>query len=99
MTGYTLSGEARNDLFELWDYLAQFSIRAADEAVALAEEAFSRIAAHPEMGHLRPDLTSGPYRILTSEEMTIIYRSDRHQPMILRVSGKGRNLASLLGAL
>lgn len=59
---YSLTPEAELDLLEIWSYIAQDYVIAAD----CVEEEFYRIflwlVEHPYAGHLRSDLTLRPVR-------------------------------------
>ena len=56
MKRYVFSPGARSDLIELWEFIAQDNLEAADRVVAGIEEACVKLSETPLMGHLRPDL-------------------------------------------
>jgi len=57
MSGYLLGPDAERDLDDLWGYIAQDSVGAADRLMAEIFDAFEVLARHPGMGHKREDLT------------------------------------------
>jgi plasmid stabilization system protein ParE len=60
---YTLSPEAKEDLREIRDYLAvEGGRRLARYVLQEISQAFKLLAAHPDAGHLRQDLTSLPVK-------------------------------------
>jgi plasmid stabilization system protein ParE len=56
MREYVLSTGAELDLDEIWEYIAQDSIQAADRWVEKLFDAFDALARNPRMGHTREDL-------------------------------------------
>lgn len=72
---YVLSISAGEDLDEIWDYIAEDSISAADRWIAKLFQAFQSIAQTPGMGHKREDLTSFPIPFWLVGAYLIIYRS------------------------
>jgi plasmid stabilization system protein ParE len=61
MKDYVLSAGAELDLDEIWEYIAQDKIRAADRWIEKLFNAFGILAQNPAMGHKRHDLTSNPF--------------------------------------
>jgi len=60
MKGYELSPEARDDLQEIWIYIAGDNPAAADKLEAEIYQACEALAENPRPGHKRPDLTVEP---------------------------------------
>jgi len=58
MTGYDFHPEAETDLDEIWDFIADDNIDAADRVIADILQALSSLVPFPHQGHRRPDLTS-----------------------------------------
>jgi len=54
---YVISPDAYLDLDEIWDYIADDSIEAADRWIAKFFDAFEALGRMPGMGHKRNDLT------------------------------------------
>ena len=50
---------AEADILEIWDYIADDSLAAADRWVDHLDEQFRLLAAQPMMGHAREELASG----------------------------------------
>jgi plasmid stabilization system protein ParE len=56
MRDYILGIEASQDVLDIWDYIANDNIDAADRLVESLFEAFDELAGMPRMGHRREDL-------------------------------------------
>ena len=53
------SPKARADIDEIWNYIAERNLPAADRVVDEVERVCRLIAAHPRMGRERPELLPG----------------------------------------
>jgi len=62
MADYFYSPEARRDLLEIWEFIGRDNLEAADRVEQAVQQAVSMLARKPELGDLRPDLTSQPVR-------------------------------------
>jgi antitoxin ParD1/3/4/toxin ParE1/3/4 len=60
VSDYALHPEALADIDEIWEYIARESVDAADRAVETIFDNISTLAASPQQGHRRMDLTSSP---------------------------------------
>jgi hypothetical protein len=60
MRQYVLSTGAELDLNEIWEYIAQDNLDAADRWIKKLFDAFETLARAPGMGHKREDLTAFP---------------------------------------
>jgi plasmid stabilization system protein ParE len=57
MSGYAFHPEAFGDLVEIWEYVAQDNLDAADGVLADIHSSLRILAASPHIGHRRPDGT------------------------------------------
>jgi antitoxin ParD1/3/4 len=62
---FVVTPEARADLIEIWKYIAEDSIDAADQAIARLDDAFRRLGQTPGMGHHREDWADSRHRFWT----------------------------------
>jgi plasmid stabilization system protein ParE len=62
MADFFYSSEARLDLLEIWEFIAQDNLDEADRVEREIEEAIAALAEHPQRGHVRRDLTTRPVR-------------------------------------
>ena len=60
MTGYVFHPEAALDLEEIWDFIAEDNLDAADQVIADVLASLDALVAFPNQGRKRPDLTSRP---------------------------------------
>ena len=74
MSAYVLSRDAERDLDNLWEYIGQDSVQAADRLIAEIFEAFEALARNPAIGHKREDLTKFPVLFWPVGNYLIIYR-------------------------
>ena len=56
MKDFVLTPRAELDLVEIWEYVAQDDMDAADRVLDELEEAMYKLAQMPGMGHVREDL-------------------------------------------
>jgi plasmid stabilization system protein ParE len=96
MADYFFSPEARIDLLEIWDYIANDNLDAADRVEQEILDAVRLLANHPELGHFRSDLTTKPVRFWRIHSYLVIYISDAHQLEVVRILSGYRDLANLL---
>ena len=64
--------EAFADLDEIWEYIAQDNIDAADRVLADIHAVLRTLAASPHIGHRRPDLTARPLRFYVARDQYLI---------------------------
>ncbi len=96
MTEFILSPAASQDLEEIWEYIAEDSVDAADRWLARLEEATRRLAEMPTIGHTRKDLTDKPVLFWPVGKYLIIYRDDRSPVEVVRVVNAYRDVPRLL---
>lgn len=97
MARYILSEQARQDITEIWDYLADYaSIDVADRVKQEFHRAFRRLAENPGLGHLREDLSSRPFRFYRVYSYLIIYQPDSNPLGVGRILHGSRDIRSLL---
>ena len=73
MSGYVLSRDAERDLEDLWDYIAEENVEAADRLTARLFDAFEELGRFPGLGHKREDLTNFPVLFWPVGNYLIIY--------------------------
>src|SRR5712691_6884994 len=96
MIGYILSSEAELDLDEIWEYIAQDSIDAADQWIGKLFNAFEFLGENPDVGHKREDLTRYPVLFWPVGAYLIIYRAGSAQIEIVTVTQGARDIPSFL---
>jgi plasmid stabilization system protein ParE len=99
MSGYVLTPLARNDIFEIWSYIASDSEKYADRVEQAIFDACDLIAESPLLGHTRTDLTKRPLRFWTLSRypnFTLVYRPSTTPPQIVAVLHGKRNFRRIL---
>lgn len=94
---YKLSAPAREDLWEIWVYLAErTSLTVADKVVTELHEAMVKLAESPGIGHLRTDLAEEALRFWCVHSYLVLYRPESSPLEIVRVMHGARDVKALL---
>ncbi len=96
MSQYRLSDQAEVDLDDIWFYVAESSVRAANHLLDEIYEALTKLGTMPQMGHLRQDLVDEPLRFWPVHHYMIVYRPETDPIEIVRVVSGYRDLARLI---
>jgi toxin ParE1/3/4 len=99
MTRYQLSPRAIQDIADIWSYIAQDNLRAADHVETEIYRACELISRSPLAGQIRSDLTSLAVRfwVIQRHPNYLIAYDPRNEPVrILAVIHGARNLPDLL---
>lgn len=96
MARVTRSAEARADLAEIWDYIAQDSLQRATAFLRELESTFQILAEQPMMGRQRPEL-GDDIRSFPMSRYVIYYQPWPDGVGIVRVLHAARDVARLIG--
>ena len=96
MSAYIIAPRALADLDDIWLYIAQDSISAADHVLDEIYAAIKKLAQMPGMGHTREDLTSRPLRFWPVYSYLIVYRVEADHIEIVRVLSGYRDIGTML---
>jgi len=96
MNQYVLSTGAELDLDEIWEYIAQDNVDAADRWMAKLFDAFDALAKSPQIGHKREDLTSYSILFWPVGAYLILYRIKGQMVEIVGVTQGARDIPSFL---
>lgn len=96
MSKYVLTPEADHDLADIWEYIAQDNIEAADRWDARLREAFAMLAKSPGAGHARSDLTDLPVLCWPVGAYLILYRIKKKRVEIVAVTQGARDIPTFL---
>jgi len=94
MPEITVSKRARQDLIDIWRYIAADNPGAADKLLDTLDDKIDLLVDHPLLGPARPDIAPD-LRYLISENYLILYRVLRESVEIVRVLHGARNLKAL----
>ena len=76
MNGYSVSPQAVEDLFEIWQYISRGSEDAANRVQSEFYEMFGALARMPWQGHRRKDLRLRPVLFFRVYSYLIVYQPD-----------------------
>ena len=96
MNAFRLSPEASQDIIEIYEYIAQDSMEAAERVRLELLEALRGLAEMPGKGHRREDLTKGPALFWTVRSYQVIYRIEGEPIDIVAVLHGKRNIRRIL---
>src|SRR5678815_3183354 len=96
MSRYELTRSALADIDELWTYIAEDNIEAADRVSSAILDACALLAEQPLIGHTREDLTPRPVLFWSSGRYLIVYRPETEPLRIVAIFHGSRDIASLL---
>jgi toxin ParE1/3/4 len=85
MTTYALHPEAFIDLDEIRQYIAEDNPDAADRMITEIFDGIRALAAHPDQGYRRPNLTALPLRFKLIREFVIAYAPERKPLWVVAV--------------
>jgi plasmid stabilization system protein ParE len=99
MTGFVLHPEAYTDIEDIWEFIAEDSLDAADRVREHIYEAIGKLISFPHQGHRRPDLTLRPMRFITVRNYLIAYAPEESPLLVIAVihgSRSPRVMAAIL---
>jgi len=96
MSRYELTRSALADIDELWTYIAEDNVEAADRVSSAILDACELLAEQPLIGHTREDLTPRPVLFWISGRYLIVYRPETEPLRIVAIFHDARDVASLL---
>ena len=98
MPSYQLTPQALGDLDEIWEYIAEDSVKAANRVELAILSACESLARHPMLGSKRAEITPLPVRFWTVARFPnfiVVYRPGTSPLQVIAVlHGKG-NLPAL----
>ena len=97
MKRFILTPRAKQDVNDIWDYIANDNIEAADRVLDALVNAMIKLAKNPGMGHRRDELTDTRHRFLLVYSYLIVYRHETKPLQIIRVLHAARDVQSILG--
>ena len=96
MNRYVLNVAAELDLDEIWEYIAQDNLDAADRWIGKLFDAFQLLAQTPTIGHKREDLTPLPVLFWPVGAYLILYRVQSEWIEIVAVTQGARDIPTFL---
>jgi len=99
MSEYRFTPQAADDLFEIWSYIAEGNIDAANRVEEAIYSGCAFLAESPRAGRIREDLTALPVRFWLVQPFRncwIVYDPQSKPLRITRILHPARNIASIL---
>ena len=98
MAGYWVSAEAEDDLFEIWQRIAEDSVDLANRIDHEFRELFASLGQMRGQGHARRDLTGKPVLFFPLYSFLVVYQPATNPIRILAVLRGRRNVKRILRA-
>lgn len=95
MSHFVLTAQSRLDLLNIWNYIAEDSIDAADRLLQSFYDAFTGLADMPGKGHVREELVDPRHRVWSVHSYLVIYRAETKPLQIVSVVHGARDLRAL----
>jgi toxin ParE1/3/4 len=86
---------ARRDLIEIWNYIADDSVRSADALIDQVDAKLTLLATNPKLGRTRDELSVG-LRSVSVGRYILFYQILPDGILLVRVLHSARDLAPLL---
>ena len=99
MSDYVLHPDAFADLDDIWEYIAEDNLDAADRVLADIHAVLRTLAASPHIGHRRPDLTARPLRFHVALDEYLIASIADEKPLWVVAVLHGRRNPRLMAAI
>jgi toxin ParE1/3/4 len=97
MKRFVLTRRAKQDVDDIWDYIANDNIEAADRVLDAIEHAMVKLAKTPGIGHWREELADRRHRFFPVHSYLIVYRHETKPLQIIRVLHGARDVHDILG--
>lgn len=94
MNHYVLRKKVRQELDEIWEYIARDDADAADRWIYKLRDSFRMLAENPRVGHTRKDLTDKKVRFWPVGKYIIIYRIQADDILIVAITQGARDIPS-----
>ena len=89
-----LTPQSHEDLLEIWIYIAEDSLKAADDVLTGIDQKIKLLARSPQVGRKREELASG-LRSFPVGHYIVFYRLERKVLEIIRILHGSRDIASI----
>jgi plasmid stabilization system protein ParE len=98
VSSYSFHPDAFADLNDIWEFIAQDNVDAADRVIDEIQRAINMLVNTPHVGHLRPDLSSRTMRFWLVHSYLIAYAPD-HKPLLIVAILHGRRNPKLMATI
>ncbi|HUN61177.1 MAG TPA: type II toxin-antitoxin system RelE/ParE family toxin [Candidatus Sulfotelmatobacter sp.] len=98
MSGFVFHPEAISDLEEIWEFIANDNLDAADRVLKEIRGTIELLASYPHTGHVRADLASPSFLFHPVRGFLIAYAAEEDPTVVLAIL-HGRRNPRIIGAL
>lgn len=91
MSNYAFHPEAFADLADIWEFIAEDNIDAADRVIGEVFDLIRSLPAFPQQGRRRPELTDRPLRFVVVRDYLIAYEPEASPLCVIAVLHGRRN--------
>ena len=99
MNEYAFHPEGFADLDQIWEFIAERNLDAADQVLADIHAVLRTLVASPRIGHRRPDLTTQPLRFHPARNEYLIAYAPEERPLWIVAVIDGRRNPRVLAAI
>ncbi len=96
MKRFVLTRRAKQDVNDIWGYIADDNIDAADRVLDALHKAMLKLAKTPGIGHFREELADRRHRFFLVYSYLIVYRHEMKPVQIIRVLHAARDVRDVL---
>jgi len=99
MSSYQFTPQAAADLFDIWRFIAQDNLAAADRVEDAVFRACDFLADSPFAGRVRKELTPHPVRFWVVQPYSnylIVYEQEKNPLQIIRILHGARDISKVL---
>ncbi|HYW47665.1 MAG TPA: type II toxin-antitoxin system RelE/ParE family toxin [Bryobacteraceae bacterium] len=97
MRDFDLSPDAEEDIWSIWQYLAQEAgLSAASRVQSTIFDKIGFLAKMPGMGHWRRDITDEPVKFFLVYSYLIVYRPEKKPLQVVAILHSSRDVAEIL---
>jgi len=94
---FLLTPRAEQDLNEIWEYIAEDSVAAANRVLTALEKTIGRLAKNPGIGHVREELADRRHHFFPVYSYLIVYRFETKPLQVIRVLHAASDVQTILG--
>jgi len=99
MKPFILTPRAEQDVNDIWNYIVDDNLEAADRVLEALERAMFKLAKTPGIGHWRGELADKRHKFFLVYLYLIVYRHETKPLQVIRVLHAARDVQSILGLL
>ena len=87
---------AKEDLYNIWDFIANDSPQSTKKVIDKIYTNLQKLSEFPDLGHTRSDLTQKDVKFWTVYRYLIVYKIEKEEIHIVRILSGFRDIALLL---